>query len=151
MMLLMNNNIINYENYLKQNVTEEWRFPIVSSELIGFVPEITKHKIFEFNSVGVPKNSISRFRLKFHSNLRVVFPISFLYHFSTIDIEQGVLYGAILLSGLYVLIIFEVGKIIIISFLSLRNYYEKLTTKIIVLVFKIMEVNMQERFWFGGT
>ncbi|XP_044738075.1 P protein [Chrysoperla carnea] len=90
-----------------RNVTQEWRFPIVSSELIGFVPEITKHKIFEFNSVGLPKNSISRFRLKFHSNLRVVFPISFLYHFSTIDIEEGVLYGAILLSGLYVMIIFE--------------------------------------------
>lgn len=89
-------------------MTQEWRIPIVSPELIGFVPEITKRKRFEFNFVGDPDNSHTRFRLRFRTNLRVVFPIAFSYHFSTIDVEEGVLYGGLLLIGLYGLIISEI-------------------------------------------
>lgn len=51
----------------------------------------------------------SLLRLQLHTNLHVSFPVSIRYDTSPITLEDGVVYAAVVLVGLYAMVIFEVS------------------------------------------
>lgn len=51
----------------------------------------------------------SRMRLQFSTNMERSMPLTLSYDLSPIDPAEGVIYAALILIGLYILIIFEVS------------------------------------------
>ncbi|KAL0276904.1 UNVERIFIED_CONTAM: hypothetical protein PYX00_004364 [Menopon gallinae] len=90
------------------NITEFWTIPLVSEELIDIVPEIKVKKTFELIDYNPEQQTKSFIRFHFQTNLNSSFPISVDYDLSPIDLEDGVVYAALVLFGLYVFIIFEI-------------------------------------------
>lgn len=93
-----------------QNVSEVWEVPIVSERLIGQVPEVQHKKVFNLTSYKVDNVSFHLFRIQFRTNLKANFPVSMGYNLQPINPDDGIIYAALVLLGLYVLIIFEVGS-----------------------------------------
>ena len=84
--------------------------PIVSENLVGIFPDQKREKIFELDAhLNRYKNGTKKsIGLHLKTNLLTDFPVSIAYDFSPINTENGVVYAAVVLLGLYVLIIFEV-------------------------------------------
>ncbi|XP_018563114.1 P protein [Anoplophora glabripennis] len=92
---------------LLQNVSETWDVPVVSEKLIGHVPEVQHRNIFHLTSTKVDNVSFNLLRVQFRTNLKANFPVSMGYNLQPINPDDGIVYAALVLLGLYVLIIFE--------------------------------------------
>lgn len=92
-----------------QNVSEIWNVPIVSEQLIGHVPEIIYDNVFDLSSHKIDNVSYHLFRIQFKTNLKANFPVSMGYNLQPINPDSGIVYAALVLVGLYVLIIFDVS------------------------------------------
>ncbi|XP_069685556.1 P protein isoform X2 [Periplaneta americana] len=90
------------------NITDTWEIPIVSKELLDFVPDVDNRKVFNLNDfdLGLIPHSILRIEMK--TNMDGSFPTALYFDLSPIDTDSGIVYGAIVLLGLYVLIILEI-------------------------------------------
>lgn len=102
----------NFSIAFSENEKNIFKIPIV--EDIGHIDTATEvKKSHTFNLDGqlfenkLPHND-TVLRLRIYSNLPVSFPISLAYDPSPIDKSLGVIYAAIVLLGLYVMIIWEV-------------------------------------------
>ncbi|KAG8226144.1 hypothetical protein J437_LFUL005805 [Ladona fulva] len=88
-------------------VTEVWTVPLVSEALVDFVPEVQQENIFHLNEYE-RSPSIGLLRLRLKTNLKETLPISVGYDPSPINMDDGIVYAAIVLLGLYILIIFDI-------------------------------------------
>ncbi|KAF7272285.1 hypothetical protein GWI33_014911 [Rhynchophorus ferrugineus] len=91
-----------------QNVSDLWTVPLVIERLIGIVPEIKSEKTFNLNLRNADNSSFSFLRFQFKSNLQTNLPIAMGYNLSPISMKDGIIYAALVLLGLYVIIIFEI-------------------------------------------
>lgn len=94
-----------------ENFNNILRIPIVENiEDIDIVDEVKRTHTFILDSEMWKKRTQndSVLRLKISSNLRISFPINFAYDPTPINKSVGVIYAAIILFGLYVLIIWEI-------------------------------------------
>ncbi|XP_030764311.1 P protein [Sitophilus oryzae] len=91
-----------------QNVSKLWTVPLVTEKLIGFVPEIKAEKTFDLDLHDVDNSSFTFLRFQFKSNLKTNLPIAMGYNLSPISTDDGIIYAALVLVGLYILIIFEI-------------------------------------------
>ncbi|XP_046615982.1 P protein-like [Neodiprion virginianus] len=98
-----------YENikFIK-NISEPWVLPLVSEELIDIVPDQRQQKVFELDDLEIGSLSKSLIRMKLKTNLQSSLPVAMGYDLSPINMEDGIIYAAVVLLGLYILIIFEV-------------------------------------------
>ncbi|KAL1137871.1 hypothetical protein AAG570_009567 [Ranatra chinensis] len=96
-----------YVTYSKK-ITKVWEVPIVSESLIDFVPEVKRSNLFEITTLEKALIDESIMRVQLKTNLNKTFPVALSYDLSPIDPEDGIIYAAGVLVGLYVLIIFEV-------------------------------------------
>ncbi|XP_049954691.1 P protein [Schistocerca serialis cubense] len=88
-----------------QNVSDEWKVPLVSSrELIELVPEVTVEKVLQID-VGKYHSVL---RLQLRTNLDASVPVAIGYDLTPIDTHGGIILAALVLLGLYILIVFEV-------------------------------------------
>lgn len=83
----------------------------MSEQLIGQVPEILYENIFNLSSHKVDNVSYHLFRIQFKTNLKSNFPISMGFNLQPINPDSGIVYAALVLVGLYILIIFDVSFI----------------------------------------
>ncbi|XP_071440913.1 P protein-like [Hetaerina americana] len=90
-----------------ERISDIWTVPLVSEALVDFVPEVEQHNVFHLSNfeVGPPKGLL---RLRLETNLQDSFPVSIRYDPSPINVDDGIVYAALVLMGLYVLIIFDV-------------------------------------------
>ncbi|PNF30980.1 P protein [Cryptotermes secundus] len=90
------------------NISETWKIPTVSKELLDFVPDVVNRKVFSFKDfdVGLIPRSILRTEMK--TNMDASFPLAVSFDVSPIDTNSGIVYAAIVLLGLYVLIVLEI-------------------------------------------
>ncbi|XP_016656534.1 P protein isoform X3 [Acyrthosiphon pisum] len=96
---------LKYDDMHQRNITQIWSIPIVSESLVEVVPEMHHNKIVElFSNVTLRGDT----RLCMNTTLSTNFPISFTYDLFPINTEYGIIYAALVLIGLYVLIITEV-------------------------------------------
>ncbi|XP_015586943.1 P protein [Cephus cinctus] len=101
-----NNTQIN-EEYIK-NVSEPLVLSIVSEHLIGIVPDQRVHKKFKLEGIEISNLPRSFIRIALTTNLNSSLPVTIAYDLSPINVEDGIVYAAIVLFGLYILIVFEV-------------------------------------------
>lgn len=92
-----------------QNITEVWKIPVVDDHLIDFTAETKKKKVFLITSDQHYKivNNETELHLKIKSNFDKNFAVNVAYDPTPIDKDVGIIYAAVVLLGLYVLIIWE--------------------------------------------
>ncbi|KAJ8954639.1 hypothetical protein NQ314_007038 [Rhamnusium bicolor] len=90
-----------------QNVSEAWYVPLVTEKLIGQVPEVEHKKIFHLTSYKIDNRSYNLFRIQLRTNLDANFPVSMGLNLQPINPDDGIIYAALVLVGLYILIIFD--------------------------------------------
>lgn len=84
-----------------------WRVPVIPNLYNRSVPEVKRQYEFDLENFTVKDNSA--IRIKLHTNLRSInLPLLLTYNLDPINLDNGVIYAALVLIGLYVLIIFEV-------------------------------------------
>ncbi|XP_060515962.1 P protein isoform X2 [Cylas formicarius] len=92
-----------------RNISEMWKVPLVTENLIGVVPEVKYKTTFHLNSTNDTDTQSFKFlRLQFRSNLKQNLPLLMGYNLQPIAPDIGIIYAALLLIGLYVLIITEI-------------------------------------------
>lgn len=98
------------ENHIKHsvNVSDFWTVPLVSEELIEIVPQLSMKKVFKLKNFDAELIDQCFLRIHFQTNLKISFPVSIDYDLSPINIQDGVIYAAVVLCGLYIFIIFEI-------------------------------------------
>ena len=96
--------------YSKQikNISNVWMLPVLPENLMDLFPGQRHHKTFKLENVD--KKSLERgmISMNLKTNLESGFAISMAYDLSSIDKDDGIGYAAIVLLGLYILIVFEV-------------------------------------------
>ncbi|XP_058793349.1 P protein-like [Phymastichus coffea] len=88
-----------------QHVSRVWNIPLLPVYLMNMVPNQKIKNIFHLNLTERSNHHPLLLKLKTNMNTTVLFTL--IYNESPINIEDGVLYAAAVLVGLYVLIIFE--------------------------------------------
>ncbi|XP_050545556.1 P protein isoform X2 [Daktulosphaira vitifoliae] len=91
-----------------RNITELWSEPIVCESLVEIVPEMHHNKIFKLNHLSSNYTLKGTTRLCMNTTLNTNFPVALAYDLFPIKTEYGIIYAALVLIGLYVLIISEV-------------------------------------------
>ncbi|XP_058453914.1 P protein isoform X1 [Malaya genurostris] len=94
-----------------ENVTDAWLVPIpVNTEMLDQQDEITRKYVFDIGTSSHRKviNGKAMIRVRMSTNADTDVAFKFTYDPTPIDKEMGVIYAAIVLLGLYVLIIWEI-------------------------------------------
>ena len=91
-----------------KNISNVWMLPILPENLMDLFSGQRYHNIFELRNVNkeMLKGGLASINLK--TNLDSSFAVSISYDLSSINKDDGIAYAAIVLFGLYVLIVFEV-------------------------------------------
>ncbi|KAF2894275.1 hypothetical protein ILUMI_11899 [Ignelater luminosus] len=104
---LQNNSALKETNVLLvQNISEVWKVPLVSENLIGVVPEVKQKHEFKLKNFTKSSNGVLKIKMK--TNLKANLPLSLIYDLEPINMNDGIIYAALILIGLYAIIIFEV-------------------------------------------
>nr|XP_018914398.1 PREDICTED: P protein [Bemisia tabaci]XP_018914399.1 PREDICTED: P protein [Bemisia tabaci]XP_018914400.1 PREDICTED: P protein [Bemisia tabaci] len=91
-----------------QNLSKVWEVPLVSEEMLDTVPEISVTKLFEFDEVDKEIFQNSEVRLQLQTDLNASFPVTLTVDLHPIRPEDGIIFAAFILFGLYILIMFEI-------------------------------------------
>lgn len=109
------NNSLAYEDNIAyiENITEIWKIPVAPVEIQEHATELKRRHVFDLGNVALSKiqNQNAFLRLQMVSNLNATLPVQFSYDPNPIDINTGVIYAAVVLLGLYIMIIWEVNLI----------------------------------------
>lgn len=108
-LIITNDSIPDHIAYT-ENITEVWRIPVAPVQMQDHATELKKRHVFELGNVSLTKikNPYAVLRLQMVSNLNATLPIQFSYDPNPIDTNVGVMYAALVLLGLYIMIIWEV-------------------------------------------
>lgn len=93
-----------------ENLTSIYTIPIVDAEQIDHVSETKRQIVFNVGDAAFAKvhNEKAVLRVQMYTDMHDNLPLLFTYDPSPIDKSAGVIYAAIVLVGLYVMIIWEV-------------------------------------------
>lgn len=93
-----------------ENITEIWKIPVAPAQMQDNAIELKKRHVFELGNIALSKiqNQNAVLRLQMVSNLNATLPVQFSYDANPIDTNTGVIYAAVVLLGLYIMIIWEV-------------------------------------------
>nr|XP_050861373.1 P protein isoform X4 [Vespula vulgaris] len=94
-------------NVRSENISDYWILPVLPENLMDLFPDQKHQKVFELDNVDkeLVENAIS---INLRTNLEHSFPLSIAYDLSSINTDDGIPYAAVVLFGLYVLIVFEI-------------------------------------------
>ncbi|XP_043789290.1 P protein-like [Apis laboriosa] len=91
-----------------KNISDIWVLPILPENLMDIFPGQRHQKIFNLRNMDKNALEHGEISIKLKTNLESSFAISISYDLSPIDKDDGIIYAALILLGLYVLIIFEI-------------------------------------------
>ncbi|XP_016915307.2 P protein-like isoform X2 [Apis cerana] len=91
-----------------KNISDIWVLPILPENLMDIFPGQRHQKIFNLKNMDKNALEYGEISIKLKTNLESSFAISISYDLSPIDKDDGIVYAALILLGLYVLIIFEI-------------------------------------------
>lgn len=101
---------LHYKNGTTVNITDyELYFPVANLEEMDSVKELKRSKTVhlkyaDFDDIREKKAEL---QLNLHTNFDASFPVNFVYDPSPLDKDMGIIYAAIVLFGLYIMIIWE--------------------------------------------
>ncbi|XP_015188878.1 PREDICTED: P protein isoform X1 [Polistes dominula] len=90
-----------------KNISNYWILPVLPENLMDLFPAQKHEKVFELCNVDekLMENTIS---INLCTDLEHSFPLSIAYDLSSINTDDGIPYAAVVLFGLYILIVFEI-------------------------------------------
>lgn len=91
-----------------QTISEHWSIAAVAEHMLDIVPEMKVHKIFDLEHIDEKVRADSIVRIQLRSNLKTSVPLAITCDISPIKPADGIVYAALLLTGLYVLITIDV-------------------------------------------
>lgn len=94
-----------------QDASEKWQLELIGSEKIDTMKETTKSTQFALEPISTNKNinsNSTELRMHFITNINEELALQVTYDHSPIYKKVGVIYAAIVLCGLYVMIIWEI-------------------------------------------
>ncbi|XP_055916985.1 P protein isoform X2 [Eupeodes corollae] len=93
-----------------QNLSEVWKLPLLDEELLDFAPEVRRSKVFTIDAARFTKihSEKAALRIRMKSDASRGIPLQFSYDDTPINKDIGVVYAALVLCGLYIMIIWEV-------------------------------------------
>lgn len=91
-----------------KNITEPWILPLLPESLVDVFPDQKHQNVFKLTDVDEEMLRQGTISINLRTNQESSFPISIAYDLSSINTEDGIAYAAVVLLGLYILIIFEV-------------------------------------------
>ncbi|XP_066583327.1 P protein isoform X2 [Prorops nasuta] len=89
------------------NLTEPWILPLLPEDLVDVFPHQRHSKVFQIKNVDEETLSKSTLILNLRTNTHNGVSLMVSYDLSPMNADYGVIFGAIVLIGLYILIIFE--------------------------------------------
>ncbi|CAD7080227.1 unnamed protein product [Hermetia illucens] len=93
------------------NITEPWIVPVANISLIDTSQQLLKTHTFDLREVSQlasnPDKTTKKLRIRMETNFEEDLPLQFAYDDTPIDKQKGVIYAAIVLLGLYAMIIWE--------------------------------------------
>lgn len=100
---------LDHHNGQTENITEVLKFPIAEMSQLDSVKQIKRSKIIHLNDSDYQslRHNMSVLTLNMLTHLDTSFPVTFSYDPSPLDKEIGIIFAAIILLGLYILIIWE--------------------------------------------
>lgn len=92
-----------------ETISDHWKIPVADAESLDITPESSRRHVFKFDQAILNKinSRAAAFVIELTSELNVSFPTNFAYDPSPIDTELGIILAAVILLGLYVMIIWE--------------------------------------------
>lgn len=111
-----------------ENVSSLMSFPVVNLTELDIVKELKRSKTVPilYDDYERLKQNKSSIKLNLYTNFDASFPVNFAYDPSPLDKDMGIIYAAIVLLGLYIMIIWELVHrtfaAIIASTMSIGNY-----------------------------
>lgn len=92
-----------------ENVTELMKFPVVNTTEMDLVKELKRSKTvpISYPHFDRLRENKSTLMLNLYTNFDASFPVNFAYDPSPLDKDMGIIYAAIVLLGLYIMIIWE--------------------------------------------
>ncbi|XP_058793379.1 P protein-like [Phymastichus coffea] len=91
---------------LAKNISEIWTLPLLPIEFLDVIPSQRRKKVFDIHVPHELNHRLIVLNLK--TNLNATIPLYVSYDLSPMSLEDGTLYGALVLIGLYILIVFEI-------------------------------------------
>ncbi|KAG5674879.1 hypothetical protein PVAND_004824 [Polypedilum vanderplanki] len=100
---------MHYDDGHQINVTQLLKFPVVNVTEMDSVKELKRSKTvpLDYNNFLDLKKNLSTLTLNLFTNFDASFPVNFAYDPSPLDKDMGIIYAAIVLLGLYIMIIWE--------------------------------------------
>ncbi|CAG9798698.1 unnamed protein product [Chironomus riparius] len=102
---------MHYSDGHVENVTDEiYKFPVVNLTEMDTVKELKRSKTIPLAYSHYEKlhdNSSTQLKLNLYTNFDASLPVNFAYDPSPLDKDMGIIYAAIVLLGLYIMIIWE--------------------------------------------
>lgn len=99
----------NFADGSYENISAEMKFPVVNKTELDVVKELKRSKTvpLEFKYYERVLQNKSELVLNLKTNFDQSFPVNFAYDPSPLDKDMGIIYAAIVLLGLYIMIIWE--------------------------------------------
>lgn len=119
----------NFNDSSVEIITDRFKFPVVNSTEMDIVKELKRSKTvpIAYNYYERVVANKSGLVLNLETNFDESFPVNFAYDPSPLDKDMGIIYAAIVLLGLYIMIIWELVHrtfaAIIASTMSIGNYF----------------------------
>ncbi|XP_014474138.1 PREDICTED: P protein-like [Dinoponera quadriceps] len=96
------------ESQKLENISDVWVLSIPPEHLMDYFLDQRHEKIFELNEVDDETLSRGVMSINFRTNLDSTFPVYINYDLSSVNSNVGIICAALVLIGLYILIIFEI-------------------------------------------
>lgn len=137
-----------------RNISELLKFPVANLSLIDQVKEIKRTKTIYLNESDYESlhSNLSVLKINMINPLEASIPVNFAYDESPLDKDTGLILAAVVLSGLYVLIIWELVHrtfaAIIASTMAIGNIdsnFHYLTAMTLILIYVGILAAMNER------
>ncbi|XP_050501737.1 P protein-like isoform X1 [Diabrotica virgifera virgifera] len=98
----------NSDAIVLRNISEVWRLPLASHEFIKQIPKMEYTQVFHVMPYQLKNFTYYVLRLQFATNLRSNLKVSMKYNLQPTNPKDGILYAALILAGLYFMIIFDI-------------------------------------------
>lgn len=100
---------MHHNDQIVENITEVMKFPVVNITEMDLVKELKRSKTVPISYPDYERlhGNKSTLMLNLFTNFDASFPVNFAYDPSPLDKDMGIIYAAIVLLGLYIMIIWE--------------------------------------------
>lgn len=96
--------------FFKKNISTTWEIAVPPPNETDSIPETHRKHVFRFDNLTIDKKANTRLRVMMVNNIGDHVPVQFAFDPTPINTDIGIIYAAVVLLGLYIMIIWEVSQ-----------------------------------------